>query len=64
MTHSGPCRGGPYDGKKLVHWGNSKAFFKPMIEYSPFRKETDRFEVVYIGEYVWHLSHWQWVPSK
>lgn len=65
MTHSGSCRGGPYDGMKLVHWGNTKAFFKPAVEYSPFAKPgSQKVEAVYIGEYVWTHSFWQWVPVK
>lgn len=58
----GYCRGGPYDGMRLVHW--HKVMQVPLVKAVGV-KESDRVAVglpldVEFGEYHWVLDQWIW----
>jgi hypothetical protein len=68
MTHSGDCRGGPYDGKKLTHWGLTKRLFKTAKSLAPRALSVvnpeEEVEIDVEGEYVWTNAYWLWVPTS
>lgn len=67
MSHSGVCKGGPWNGQSYVHWSDKFPLMKP-VATGPgiFTREPRRttIESVVSGEYH-HDGHgtWVWVPS-
>jgi hypothetical protein len=61
-TFTGPCVGGPNDGKFMAHTARIKKFFKPVVAWS-MNIEKSPVEAMEIGEYVHLGRRWKWVKK-
>jgi len=60
-TFSGPCRGGPWDGRMFEHYKDKFELLKPMVEFTGLvLRDNAEIKAVSCGEYWFAHGQWMW----